>query len=128
MKKEAELRRIAAANKSALLANKPAASTTNDEFISKILSNTAKPSLDPLLGAQGGAAAMAAPTESRQLVDLKLSSFVIEMEFIPKPKVVTYDREIDVQTDLSPVLDRATEEHHIDNLASISDDRSKKAS
>jgi hypothetical protein len=29
-----------------------------------------------------------------QVADLKLSSFVIELEILPKPKIETYEREI----------------------------------
>ena len=31
---------------------------------------------------------------SAQVADLKLSSFVIELEILPKPKIETYEREI----------------------------------
>jgi hypothetical protein len=31
---------------------------------------------------------------SAQMADLKLSSFVIELEILPKPKIETYEREI----------------------------------
>ena len=31
---------------------------------------------------------------SEQLSDLKLSSFVVEIEILPKPKIETYEREI----------------------------------
>jgi hypothetical protein len=48
------------------------------------------------------------------------------MEFIPKPKIVTYERGIDVQTDLGSFTSQVKEDEdfHIENnLASVAADR-----
>ena len=80
--------------------NKANAPIVNNEFIGKIIANKG-PNLDnilnPILG-MGASSQEQEKQDSTALVghqsDLKLSSFVIEMEILPKPKIETYEREI----------------------------------
>ena len=84
------------------LKNKVSAPAINNEFIGKIIANKG-PNLDnilnPILG-MGGASSWDAEKQelsgagNAQVADLKLSSFVIELEILPKPKIETYEREI----------------------------------
>jgi len=83
------------------LKNKVSAPAINNEFIGKIIANKG-PNLDnilnPILGMAGASSWDAEKQESAgagnaQVADLKLSSFVIELEILPKPKIETYERE-----------------------------------
>ena len=83
------------------LKNKVSAPAINNEFIGKIIANKG-PNLDnilnPILGMGTSAGDMerqdSAGASYAQVADLKLSSFVIELEILPKPKIETYEREI----------------------------------
>jgi hypothetical protein len=109
------------------------AAPVQNEFLKRILENkvpasTPGPIIDKNETPIKGGAETAAVTLT--LCELKLSTYVVEMEFLPKPKIVTYEREI--QCDLyeegivkPPSIPNA-EEEEFDNLATM--DRSIKHS
>lgn len=73
----------------------------NNEFIGKIIANKG-PNLDNILNPIIGLGAGAGDQQIHESIasgtthqaDLKLSSFVVELEILPKPKIETYEREI----------------------------------
>ncbi len=81
--------------------NKVNSPSINNEFIGKIIANKG-PNLDNILNPILGMGASAGDQEKQdssgvgaaRVADLKLSSFVIELEILPKPKIETYEREI----------------------------------
>lgn len=63
------------------------------EFVRRVLENQPLLISNTSAGGAGEINADASQSMTVTLNDLKLSTFVVEMEFLPKPKIETYERE-----------------------------------
>lgn len=109
-------------------------SSASNEFIKNILQSNTLATSSLLPGASSsnsGSAARESETVTHTLSELKLSTFVVECEILPKPKIVTYEREVQCDLYEEGIVAKPSvfEEYHEDDPGFLpSMDRSVKAS